>query len=216
MFTSGPRLNDGIDGDPRRQAVASLRGYAYQLFATALAWIGLTPGEQLYLEVAEDYAVLSQGALEAVQVRDTAGSEALTLRSAAVAQTIESFLDLRRRNPGKPLTIRYLTTSAVSAERAVSDRPAGIAGLAYWRQAAAGADVAPLRAALERLDLSAAAAEFIAGHDDEALRAELLRQIHWVRIPVIVGGHSTRWWAPIPRDRGRRSRPTWAWGQALV
>lgn len=179
MFTSGPRLSDGIDGDPRRQAVASLRGYAYQLFATALAWIGLGPGEQLYLEVAEDYAVLSQGALEAVQVRDTAASEALTLRSAAVAQTIESFVDLRRRNPGKSLTIRYLTTSAVSAERAVSDRPAGIAGLAYWRQAAAGADVAPLRAALTRLDLSATAAEFIAEHDDEALRAELLRQIHW-------------------------------------
>lgn len=37
-----------------------------------------------------------------------------------------------------------------------------------------------------------------------------------VRIPVIVGAHSTRWWAPIPRDRGRRSRPTWAWSQALV
>ncbi|PZQ63477.1 MAG: hypothetical protein DI570_08935, partial [Phenylobacterium zucineum] len=30
----------------------------------------------------------------------------------------------------------------------------------------------------------------------------------WVRIPVIVGTHSTRWWAPIPRDRGRRIRPT--------
>lgn len=179
MFSSGPRLHDGIDGDPRRQAVASLRGYAYQLYATSLAWVGLNAGEQLYLEVAEDYAVLSQGALRAVQVRDTAGSEALTLRSASVAKTIESFVDLRRRNPGKPVTIRYLTTSYVSVERAVSDRPEGVAGLTYWRQAAAGADVAPLRAILERLDLSAAAAEFIAEHDDEALRAELLRQIHW-------------------------------------
>ena len=37
-----------------------------------------------------------------------------------------------------------------------------------------------------------------------------------VRIPVIVGTHSTRWWAPIPRDRGRRIRPTSAWSQALV
>jgi hypothetical protein len=37
-----------------------------------------------------------------------------------------------------------------------------------------------------------------------------------LRIPVIVGTHSTRWWAPIPRDRGRRIRPTSAWSQALV
>ena len=40
--------------------------------------------------------------------------------------------------------------------------------------------------------------------------------VRWVRIPVIVGTHSTRWWAPIPRDRGRRIRPTSAWSQALV
>jgi hypothetical protein len=24
-----------------------------------------------------------------------------------------------------------------------------------------------------------------------------------VRIPVIVGAYSTRWWAPVPRDRGQ-------------
>lgn len=179
MFTSGPRLTDGVEGDPRRQAVASLRGYAYQLYATALAWIGLPTGNELYLEVAEDYAVLSQGGVEAVQVRDTAASGGLTLRSAGVAQTITSFVDLARRNAGQRLTLRYLTTAAVTTERAAEDRPAGLAGLDYWRQAAAGADVAPLRSTLERLDLGAEAARFIAERDDEALRADLLRRIHW-------------------------------------
>lgn len=29
------------------------------------------------------------------------------------------------------------------------------------------------------------------------------RGFNRVRIPVIVGACSTRWWAPIPRDRGR-------------
>jgi len=32
----------------------------------------------------------------------------------------------------------------------------------------------------------------------EELRVHML-----LRIPLIVGAHSTRWWAPIPRDRGR-------------
>lgn len=179
VFHGGPRLSDGIDADRRRQAVASLRGYAYQLYASALAWIGLGNSEQLFLEVAEDYAVLSQGALDAVQVRDNARSGALTLRSAGVAQTLESFIDLRRRNPDQQVTLRYLTTAGVAAERAIEDRPAGIAGLTYWRRAAAGADVAPLRDVLQRLDLNSETLGFIAARDDDTLRAELLQRIHW-------------------------------------
>jgi hypothetical protein len=57
QFTAGPRLNAPPLGDPSREAVASLRGYAYQLYTSALAWIDLRNGEELYLEVAEDYAV---------------------------------------------------------------------------------------------------------------------------------------------------------------
>jgi transposase len=48
-----------------------------------------------------------------------------------------------------------------------------------------------------------------------AKRADRIKIVSWdgtglvmlwkamVRIPVIVGAHSRRWWAPIPRDRGR-------------
>lgn len=36
-----------------------------------------------------------------------------------------------------------------------------------------------------------------------------------VRIPVMMGAHSTRWWAQIPRDRGRAGQPTFAWAQGL-
>lgn len=44
---------------------------------------------------------------------------------------------------------------------------------------------------------------------------------HWegltrLRIPVIVGTDSTRWWAPVPRDRGRLGRPTWAWSHVWM
>lgn len=104
-FTSGPRLSEGPQGDPRRQAVAALRGYAYQLYVSALAWVRLGPGERLYLEVAEDYAITTRAALEAVQVKDTPDS-ALTLRSAGVLQTIDAFVDLVARNPNFRVRLR--------------------------------------------------------------------------------------------------------------
>ena len=52
-FNQGPRLPDAPSGDPAAHAIASLRGYAYQLYASALAWLDLKPGEELHLEVAQ-------------------------------------------------------------------------------------------------------------------------------------------------------------------
>lgn len=69
-FEAGPRLTDTPRGDAVRQ-IDALRGYAFQLCGSALAWLGLDEGEQLYLEVAEDYAVAAADALRAVQAKDT-------------------------------------------------------------------------------------------------------------------------------------------------
>jgi hypothetical protein len=38
---------------------------------------------------------------------------------------------------------------------------------------------------------------------DETVTGFVLECRSSVRIPVIVGAYSTRWWAPVPRDRGR-------------
>lgn len=111
-------------GDPSRQAVSALRGFAYQIYASALAWLSLGEGEILYLEVAEDYAVVAKNSLAGVQARDTAGSGAITIRNDGVIQTIDSLVDLTLRNPGRRVTIRYLTTSPIGRERAHSDRVA--------------------------------------------------------------------------------------------
>jgi hypothetical protein len=116
------------EGDAARQAVDSLRGYAYQVLASALAWVDLREREQLYLEVAEDYAVMAEK-LSAVQVKDTAASGTVTLNSPNVHEAIQSFVDLVGRNPDVPVELRYLTTSKIGTERGVSDRPGGIAGL---------------------------------------------------------------------------------------
>ena len=67
-------------GDPAGQAVASLKGYAYQIYASALAWLDLGDDEELYLEVAQDYATAAKEALAAVQVKDTQAN--ITINSA--------------------------------------------------------------------------------------------------------------------------------------
>jgi len=121
VFGSGPRL-DPPSGDPARQAVAALRGYAYQLYTSCLAWLALPDGAVLYLEVAEDYAVATRQALNGAQVRDTERSGTITLQSEWARSTIDSYVDLVVRNPGRSVSLHYLTTSAIGLEREKAHR----------------------------------------------------------------------------------------------
>lgn len=178
-YSAGPRLTDDPVGDPKRQAIASLRGYIYQLYASALAWVDLRQGQQLYLEVAEDYATLADQVLRGVQVKDTAQSGAVTINSQDVLDAMDAFVDLIERNPSLEVVFRFLSTSEIGRERSAEDRVAGESVLLYWRQAAAGADVAPLRAALTRAKLSDRVKKFIHARNDAKLREELLKKIHW-------------------------------------
>jgi hypothetical protein len=83
LFTAG---NDGLvpQGDVARQAVDSLRGYVYQVTAAALTWLDLDDYGRLFLEVAEDYAVVAKSSIDAVQVKDTAASGTVTLNMNSV------------------------------------------------------------------------------------------------------------------------------------
>jgi hypothetical protein len=179
LFTPGKGTDLVPEGDAARQAVDSLRGYAYQVLASALAWVDIGETERLYLEVAEDYAIMARETLDAVQVKDTAASGTVTLNSVNIRDAIASYVDLAARNAGIPVSLRYLTTSGIGIEKAVCNRPGGIAGLEYWRKAAAGANVAPLRDLLERDDFPAAVRDFSRTRDDGQLRRDLLQRIKW-------------------------------------
>lgn len=50
-------------GDLAREAIDALGGYVYQIYQSALAWIELRPEEFLFLEVAEDYAIVAVSTL---------------------------------------------------------------------------------------------------------------------------------------------------------
>jgi len=178
VFGSGPRL-DAPSGDPARQAVAALRGYAYQLYASGLAWLALPDGAILYLEVAEDYAVATRDALHGAQVRDTERSGNITLQSEWARGTIDAYVDLVARNPGRAVSLHYLTTSAIGLEREKAHRIDGQPALDYWRRAAAGAELAPLRTLIEALDLRETTTTYLKSLSDEAFRRDLLQRIHW-------------------------------------
>jgi hypothetical protein len=178
-FSPGASIDTPPVGDVERQAVASLRGYAYQVAAAALAWLDLDNSGRVYLEVAEDYATVAQQSLDAVQVKDTAESGSVTLNTEAVRDAVNAFVDIAASNRDRDVQLRYLTTSPIGTEHKTSDRPAGVAGLLYWRQAAAGADVGPLRAILTSDKFTAEVHAYVNGRDDEALRRDLLQRIHW-------------------------------------
>lgn len=176
-FSPGPRLSDVPQGDVARQAVAALRGYALQLYGSVLAWLELKEGEDLFLEVAEDYAVVAQDALKAVQAKETRASGSVTLNTTGVKEAINSLVDLSERNPARTVSLRYFTTSPIGLEKESADRIEGMSGLEYWVSVARGADIAPLRARLLNLQLKQGTLAYIQGLDDEGLRDRLIRRI---------------------------------------
>ena len=179
LFNPGPTSQLVPQGDPVRQAVASLRGYAYQVLATALAWLDLDESSQIYLEVVEDYAIVAKDALLGVQVKDTEGSGPVTLNSGSVRDAIAAFVDLVERNPDISVDLRFFTTSEIGTEKAVADRPDDMAGLEYWKHTAAGANLLPLRAVLESDKFPESVRNFCKIRDDEQLFRQLIKRIHW-------------------------------------
>ena len=168
------------NADPARQAAHAIRGYEYQILAAALAWVDVEENGLIYLEVAEDYAHVIGGNIEAVQVKATSGSRAVTLNTPGVRDAIASFVDLVAQNPGREVHLRFLTTAPIGLEKSPDDRPGEVPGLEYWQLARAGReDVGPLRALLERESSPEAVRAFCRSRTDEQLLADLIRRVTW-------------------------------------
>ena len=179
LFNAGTAPEQFPKADAAHQAVDSLRGYAYQALATALAWLDIDENGRLHLEVAEDYATIAQQALSAVQVKDTKRSGPVTLNSKSVQNAVAAFVDLVERNPNIQICLRFFTTAEIATEQSVADRPAGMAGLRYWRKVAGGADPSSLRKILESDKFPESVRAFCTTRDDATLRRDLFRRIHW-------------------------------------
>ena len=92
---------EGLIGDKRRQATDSIRGYVYQAYQSVLAWMRLGQDEVLFLEGVEDFDVHSDDSVTATQVKNTAGSGTLTLRSGDAVAAINNLWRHQQNNPGK-------------------------------------------------------------------------------------------------------------------
>ena len=183
IFNPGTLIDSAQKGDAARQAVHALRGYAYQVVAATLAWLNLADDGYLVLEVAEDYAIIANGALQPVQVKDTARSGSVTLVSESVVKAIESFVSFANRYADRQIEFLFVTTSEIGTERAITERPARIAGLEYWRRIGARAsreeEIEPFRAILQSDKFPESVRMFCTERDNEALHRDLIQRIKW-------------------------------------
>lgn len=164
-------------GNENREAVASLGGYVYQVYQAALAWLELEENEFLFLEVAEDFVKAARNALDAVQVKAT--SAIVTINSDDIVSSIDSFIELRIKNPQLDIRLRHLTTSQIGKEKSAKDRIGDIPTLEVWRSIARTGDVSPLRDILLASKLSQQTKKFIIALSDVEFREEFLRRIHF-------------------------------------
>ena len=164
-------------GEPSREAIASLRGYVYQIYQSALAWMELEDDEFLFLEVAEDFAVVAKDALKAVQVKGT--NQRVTINSKEIIATINSFVELQEKNPSIKITLRHLTTSTIGKEKKREHRIGDAPTLLAWRNLARAGNLSDLRRVLEISKLSEKSKDFIESLDEENLREHFLKKIHF-------------------------------------
>jgi tetratricopeptide (TPR) repeat protein len=176
----------GLVVDPQRQAKDALRGYIFQVLRSVAVWLDLGDREELYLEGAEDLdRVTGQDAL-VEQVKDTAGSGNITLRTVSVIEAINNYWNHRDRNPDHRVSFRYLTTSGIGTEQGQPFGP-GQAGLSLW------ADVRnqPLAEAAERVReladflagtpaISPTVKAFLATATTDDVIESLIRPIEWI------------------------------------
>src|ERR1700738_2921243 len=112
---SDPDNNLPLVNDPAREATASRRGYASQIWRSVLIWLHLQDTERMYLEGAEDIDVVQNAAAETTQVKATTGN--ITLRSPDVTEAINNAWLNQERNLDRQIRHRFLSTASVGMEQ---------------------------------------------------------------------------------------------------
>jgi hypothetical protein len=176
-----PPPAQALKGNPRREAVATIEAYDYQIWRTLEQWLMLGPDEVLYLECAEDFDVCSETQSQTNQVKSSPRD--ISFASEDVQDAIHNYWNLVKDNPEAPsLKMRFLTRGGVRLERPA--RFDGRKGLHVWASAAAGSDedavllAQELPKLLKRHDSGVVA--FLANASASALRERLFKRIDWV------------------------------------
>ncbi len=166
-------------GDPKRQAVHSIRGTVYQAWCSIDAWLKISnPDEVIYLEGAEDFDVVKSKGGTVVQVRNTTGSISLGTEKAHVA--LKNFWDLTLKEQNRRIEFRYLTTSSVALERdAIFD---GRKGIDVWKSAQTNVNLVDKIAKylIGKLGVDSPLSAFLSSSSEESIQKKLIQKFHWM------------------------------------
>lgn len=163
-----------LTGDPKRVAVAPLRGYIYQLWHSLNAWLLLGADESLFLEGAEDFDINET----ACQVKAT--QRTISLKNKEVSVSLANFWNLRSRNPGIPIQYRLLTRSRIVVEHGTPFGPKK-AGLVLWEQARESIELAQeLRQFLaQEICLPDDLHDFLTNESIAKVQETIFRRVYW-------------------------------------
>lgn len=171
-------MKDKLITDAQRDASSAIRGYVYQIYQSVLAWITITQDDELVLEGAEDFDVYESEEVVTTQVKDL--QKALTLRSAAISETINNFWQHKKSNPYSLIRMRFLTTAPIGCEKGTYFGK-GKKGIEIWNQINVGdeKEIESIRCFLRTLSLQDDLTEFIKTASCEQLHGELIARIRW-------------------------------------
>ena len=167
-----------IKADTKRQATHSIEGYRYQILHSVNAWLHLADNDILYLEVAEDFDIESEGTFTATQVKHT--QDNITLRSQQVIDGINNYWELRTNNPDRRVKFRLLTKSKIVKEQGnplEMDKP----GLEIWSRCSGD------QAAIEKISnflqtdgkISEEVNNFLQASSPQEIYEQLIEPITW-------------------------------------
>lgn len=160
-----------LTSDPKREAVATLRGFDWQRWATVERWLKLENDDALFIEWGEDFATIRDEDVRAYQAKDL--SRSISLGQKPILAIISRALV---RPDG--VTTVVLTRAGLAVER---KNPFGEAGVLHWRRVVSGETNADLLikflSAGERLKR---AAKKRVREADPTAAAALFSKVQWV------------------------------------
>ncbi|WP_147405982.1 hypothetical protein [Ralstonia solanacearum] len=168
-----------LHGDPRRQAVPSIRGTVYQAWCSIDAWLQLSNADQvIYLEGAEDFDVVTKDGAVTIQVRHTGAS--ISLGVAKARDALEHFWALTNKESNRQIEYHYLTTSTVGTEQGGDF--GGLNGLEAWSAARTNTELAKGIASylLAHLSEQSVLRPFLTAATPTELQARLFSRFHWL------------------------------------
>lgn len=175
-------LPDALKSDEKRQAVDSIRGYLYQIWQSVAAWISLADDNVIFLEGAEDFDVIGKHAAKTNQVKDTAKSGNITLRSKDVLDSINHFWEHRNNNKNSTVSLRFLTTSGPGIEQG-SPFGNGICGIDFWNKCQRDGDLDGIKTIVKFLtgesQLSFDVKNYLTQGTLAEIKANLIDRIDW-------------------------------------